>query len=321
MGAKNVSQKKNKEQNQVEYIYDLINIKSKYIILKIVDYLPKKKFLEIIKLNKKIQNKLNMNINDYKKYSENFSSIELEIIPIKKKFDKFINNKNNESYYHIFFNDNDKKEIKRNYLKKGDKVQKIKIIIDYRISSFEKLFLDCKYIESIHFTKFTRNNIFNMKSMFDSCESLKELDLSNFNTENVKYMDRMFCACISLKKLNLEKFNTDNVIDMQGMFMFCRSLEELKITNFSNNNLLYMSYIFAECNSLEELDLSNFNTNNVIDMNSLFLNCTSLEKLNISNFNTDKVQLMGGIFYGCSNELKTRIKLQKIFKDDPEMIY
>ena len=319
MGAKNDSQKKNKEQKQLEYIYDLINIKSKYIILKIFEYLRKKKFLEIIKLNKKIQDKLNININDYKKYSEIFSHIELEIIPIEKKYDKFINNESKESFYHIYFND--KKEIKRNYLKKGDKVKKIKIKIDFLIHSFENLFKDCIYNESISFKKFTRNTIKNMKSMFENCRSLKELDLSNFNTENVKYMDRMFCGCISLKKLNLVKFNTDNVIDMQGMFMFCQSLEELKISNFSNNNLLYMSYIFAECNSLKELDLSNFNTNNVVDMNCLFYKCTSLEKLNISNFNTEKVQLYSSIFYGCSNELKARIKLQKIFKDDPEMLY
>ena len=37
-------------------------------------------------------------------------------------------------YYHIYFNNN---EIKRNYLDKNDNVEKLNIIIDYQIKSFE----------------------------------------------------------------------------------------------------------------------------------------------------------------------------------------
>ena len=114
--------------------------------------MTKKKKLEIVKYNKRIQNRLNLSIKDYKEYYE---EIELEIIPIKDEYGKFINIKENvKLYYHIYFNDN-KEEIKNKYeINKKDKVIKIKIIIDYQVKSFKELFYWCKCIESINFKKF-----------------------------------------------------------------------------------------------------------------------------------------------------------------------
>ena len=56
----------------------------------------------------------------------------MEIIPkIKKLKNYFIHFENyNDELYHIFFNDNETTEIKRNYFTKEDNVKKIKIIID-----------------------------------------------------------------------------------------------------------------------------------------------------------------------------------------------
>ena len=71
-----------------------------------------------------------MGVNDYKEYSELYSSIEIEIIPKMNEYGEFINiGKECEKYYHIYFNDNEE-EIKRNYIKENDKVRKIKIILD-----------------------------------------------------------------------------------------------------------------------------------------------------------------------------------------------
>ena len=130
---------------------------------------------KIIKSNNNIQKRLNININNYKDFSEKFSSIELEIIPIKYKYGSFINIKEEDKkYFHIYFNDN-KEEIIKTELNKDDKVSKIKIIIDYQIKSFKELFYYCKCIESINFKKFYRNNITNMYWMFYDCSSLKKL--------------------------------------------------------------------------------------------------------------------------------------------------
>ena len=141
-----------------------------------------------------MQKRLNLSINDYKEYSEIYTPIEIELIPFKNEFDEFIKNKEEERYYHIYFNDS-KEETKRNYLKRDDKVSIIKIIIDYQIKSFEFLFYSCKCLESIHFKKFYKNNIINMRGMFNSCSSLKNIKFSNFNTYNVRNMSEMFRYC------------------------------------------------------------------------------------------------------------------------------
>ena len=122
---------------------------------------------------------MNLTVNDYKTYSKQFSSIEIEIIPAKDKFGIFINIKEKQEYYHIYFNDN-KEEIKKNEFNQEDKVSKINIIIDYHILSLEELFSNCKCIESITFKKFYRNNISNMRRMFDNCISLQNLGSFKF---------------------------------------------------------------------------------------------------------------------------------------------
>ena len=128
-----------------------INIKSDYILKKLFANMQKRISLKIIKCNINIQKRLNININNYKDFSEKFSSIELEIIPIQNKYGTFIRIKGEDKkYFHIYFNDN-KEEIKKTELNEEDKVSKINIVIDYQIKSFEQLFSYCKCIESINF--------------------------------------------------------------------------------------------------------------------------------------------------------------------------
>ena len=167
--------------NLIKLKNKLINIKNKYIMKKILfDNMQKRISLKIIKYNMNIQKRLDININNYKDFSENFSSIELEIIPIQNIYGPFIKiKKKDRKYFHIYFNDN-KEEIEKTYLNKENKVFKINIIIDYQIKSFSELFSYCKCIESINFKKFCRNNITNMSAIFAECSSLKELNLSNF---------------------------------------------------------------------------------------------------------------------------------------------
>ena len=192
---------------------NLKNIKSNYILSKIYANLEQKKSLQVVKYNKKIQNRLNLKIKDYQKYYETFIPIEIEIIPCKYKYGIFINfNENDKKYYHIYFNSN-KDETKFKYeIKKKDNVNKIKIIIDYKINSFEKLFRNCKCIESINFKKFYRNNINNMSKMFYGCSSLKKLNLSNFDTNNVTNMSYMFFGCSNDLKKNTITENKDIII-------------------------------------------------------------------------------------------------------------
>ena len=226
----------------------LNNVKSVYIFKKIFNNILKDKWLGIVRYNKTIQKKLNLNINDYKEYSQLYSSIELEIKLIHNS-DRFINiSKTDKSFYHIYF-DGEKEEFKESIFYNEDKCEchLIKIKIDYQVVSFESLFADCKDIESLCFKKFTRININNMKCMFKGCSSLKELNLDKFVTNNVTDMSEMFSGCKSLKTLDLSNFNTNNVTIMNEMFFKCSSLEELNISNFNIDNVTYMEDMFAGC--------------------------------------------------------------------------
>ena len=254
-------------------------IRSKYILLLILSNLMKKKSLDIIKYNNNIKERVNISIKDYKEYLEIYSPIEIELEPVDNEYGKFINiNKENEKYFHIYFN-NKKEEIKRNFLKKNELIyNKIKIIIDYQVKSFEELFYNCECIKYINFKKFYRNNIDNMGYMFDGCFSLREINLSNFNTSNVTNMKFMFGGCTSLKEINLSNFNTDKVTNMEGMFNACFSLKKfIFLKKLNTKNVTSMRCMFAGCSALKELDLSNFDTNNVANMRYMFYNCPSLK--------------------------------------------
>ena len=174
MNTSNELIKEKTESNKIKSKNIFKKLKNDYFLQNLFDYLLKKKSLDIIKYNKYIKRRINISIKDYKEYSEIYSSIEIELKLVNNKYDRFINfTKENEKYYHIYFN-NSKEEIKRNYLNKNENVEKIKIIIDYQIKSFEKLFENCECIEYIYFKKFYRNNINNMGSMFSGCSSVKE---------------------------------------------------------------------------------------------------------------------------------------------------
>ena len=228
----------------------LKNVKSDYFIQKFFEYMSKRKSLETIRYNKNIQKRINININHYKAYSEEYSSIELDIMPMKGEYGKFISiNEEDKKYFHIYFNDNKKKEIENTYLDEDENVSKISIIIDYQIKSFSELFYNCECIESIKFKKFYRNNVTDMSYMFNGCSSLKELNLNNFNTNNVTDMSWMFNGCSSLKELNLNNFITNNVEYMGRMFCKCSSLKELNLNNFNTNNVSRLIYMFSGCSN------------------------------------------------------------------------
>ena len=244
---RNISKGKNRDIKSDQPNSILQNIKSNYFLERIYDNILKKKSLEIVKYNKKMQNRINLSIKAYKEYSEKFTQIEIEVIPAKNKYGKFIEfYEKNRAYYHIYLNDS-KEEYNESYFTGENNVKKIIIIIDYQIKSFKFLFRNCECIESINFKKFFRKNIENMSYMFTGCSSLKELNLSNFNTNNVTDMHGMLERCSSLTELNLSNFNTNNVTNMYGMFYECSSLKELNLNNFNINNVTNMNHMSYGC--------------------------------------------------------------------------
>ena len=168
MESGNLLSKVKEEKNQLKLAGSYENIKANYFLEKIFNYLKKGKTLNLVKYNKNIKKRINLNINDYKEYSEKYSSIEIEIKPVSNKYGEFINFENEEIYYHIYFN-NDEEEIKIDNINYDGEIKMIKIIIDYQIKSFKNLFYYCECIESINFKKFYRNNINDMSHLFEHC--------------------------------------------------------------------------------------------------------------------------------------------------------
>ena len=79
------SKEKNKDNKDVKFIHIFKNLKSNYILQKLFVNIPLKKRLIIVKINKKIQNRLNLSTKNYKVYSETFTSIEIEITPTQNE--------------------------------------------------------------------------------------------------------------------------------------------------------------------------------------------------------------------------------------------
>ena len=70
----------------------------------------KKSSLEIVKINKSLQKRLNLNINHYKDYSQLYSAIEVELKLADNEYGKFINIPDeDEDYYHIYFSNSIRK--------------------------------------------------------------------------------------------------------------------------------------------------------------------------------------------------------------------
>ena len=310
MNSKTIT--KSKKSNKKKSINYFENLKSDYFLIKVFGNIKRNKSLGVVQYNKILQKRLNFNINDYKEYSQLYSSIEIEIHPYEIPNSKFINiSDKDKEYFHIYF-DNSKEEIKRNYFNEDEKkVKTIKIKIDYQVESFEQLFENCTCIFSINFKKFYRKNITDMSFMFYKCEILNEINFSSFDCSNVTNMKSMFAECKFLEELNLSNFNTNNVTDMSNMFGGCTALKKINVSSFNTENVTQMNSMFDQCSSLEEINLSNFNTSNVTNMGYMFYKCKTLKKLDLSNFNDNKLERLFAIFSGCSS--LTEINLSNFY--------
>ena len=72
------------------------NLKCDYFLNKLFNNLERKKILNIVKYNKKTKKRMNIINNDFKEYSEKYSSIEIEIKPVNNTYGTFINFKNED---------------------------------------------------------------------------------------------------------------------------------------------------------------------------------------------------------------------------------
>ena len=135
----------------------------------------------------------------------------------------------------------------------GDKINKIKIIIDYNIKSLSQLFLNLRCIEKINFINFCREDINDMSYMFYNCTCLTTINFNNFNTDNVTNMSFMFSGCEKLTSIDLSKFNTKKVTNMIYMFSFCKQLKSINLSKFDINKSTHKDYMLVSCSNLQKV--------------------------------------------------------------------
>ena len=91
-----------KKKNQLKSTTRYENIKADYFLEKLFNNLKKGKTLNIVKYNKNIKRRININTNDYKEYSEKYSSIEIEIKPVVKNMVNLLKLKKEKKYIIIY---------------------------------------------------------------------------------------------------------------------------------------------------------------------------------------------------------------------------
>ena len=114
MDSFNKQKNEQEKLKQTELKTKIDNTKSRFILEYIFNHLVKRRSLKIINYNKKLQKKLGINFEDYKTF---YNEVIIEIIPAENKCGNFINivNKDEKLYYHIFFNNEKKRNKKKLY--------------------------------------------------------------------------------------------------------------------------------------------------------------------------------------------------------------
>ena len=203
---------------------------------KIFKFIGKKSAYNIIRYNKEIQNKCEINKDSYNTV---FNKIVVEIVPCysEDKNNIFIDyNINNHIEITYIDSNNVKHDLKRNFIMKDDHIKIIKIKINTNYISINKIFRKCEGIKEITFKKFYRNDITDLSSMFQGNICLKKINFSKFKTDRCNNMSYMFSDCVNLKYLDLRIFNTINVNNMKGMFCNCSKLTIIKHNLINQKN-------------------------------------------------------------------------------------
>lgn len=81
------------------------------------------------------------------------------------------------------------------------------------------------------------SNVTTMERMFRNCKKLETLDLHKWDVSNVENMLQLFNGCRSLKTLNIDGWNMKNVTNIQYMFNSCEVLEGTIALTFDSTKI------------------------------------------------------------------------------------
>ena len=310
----------------MEYIINsLFNFNMKklhnvFLIKEVLSYLQYKNILPIIQKNKKIQNILNISINDYKIYS----SIKLAFIKISN-FNTFFENYKEKNPN---LTKDEIKEIILEYLIKYSKKENSKICLDLNQEITEEFAAKIKnniylYMFSplvplirVLFNKYKKLESIKSITLSEECQKIRKCDLielaKNFKWNFIRYFKckAELTSCIFLDEfikkilykkrnnLNLETFYANgnfNYKNIPTYFEFLKQNENLKYLRFFGNqldyiNVYYFSEAFGKLKKLNKLKFTNFNVNLSNIFNIFKYNLKNIEKFTYEekiNFNNN----------------------------------
>ena len=203
-------------------VLNLNHVQSKYILKKLYDNVPNIKFLNIIRYNKTIQNRLDIDINIYKnEYSKIIFEITV-IIPPKKEIREEIFYR---PRFHYFEDDDDDydDELRINdiddYLfnpsESSESPEPKYRVIGYESQKSDFIKIENKYKPYFHFyfDNDEREKKVNFVTSEDNISKIKVIV-----DYEVKALNKLFYTCSSVYKINFTKFSRNNIKDMSYMF-------------------------------------------------------------------------------------------------------
>ena len=124
--------------NDMTVMSNLNNIRSICILKLIKIHLAEYKCLQLLRYNKQIQKRLNINLDTYKDYLK----IVIDIVPIAdKNYKTFFRHYIKNPFYHYYLNDRPDEVSNYTYYYHDDKVKKIRLVIDYNVNDKSLAFL------------------------------------------------------------------------------------------------------------------------------------------------------------------------------------
>ena len=119
--------------------------------------------------NKSLQNKLEINTDNYQEYAEKYTKIEIEIVPYQSVYDSdviYYSNPQYKPFFHTYYND--KENEKGLFFKNRDnEIKKIKVVIHFQVKAIDNLFNSCSGVRIVNFKKFNRKDITSMGKIFN----------------------------------------------------------------------------------------------------------------------------------------------------------
>ena len=188
------------------------------------------------------------------------------------------------------------------------------------VTDMSYMFNNCKFVDSVDFSKWDTTNVTSMEAMFQLCEFENIPWISGFNTQNLENIRAMFCKCTKLKTIpDMSKWfnNKENILNnMSMLFNGCKSLQEITIPKYWYlNRINDISYMFNCCRNLREIHGLKLNTQTIQNMCGLFNGCKMLTSITTSiQFNCQNVKDMSIMFQDCSSLVEISNKFIQINK-------